>query len=195
MVYQDINKRIYRHDVLGACHPRGRKREMKPQDDLSINSNPSEKICQGISAAASSLEATKASSAGTWETQAQDSDPHGPAEGWTLQMPVTTTHMVLDKAGKEVIGDVRTAGTTKLTWITVCCPAHLQEALFCMYQSFSHLSWSCPSLRHEEGSPGWPTCGCWGWARWVSLKEGDVPRRPAGRRTGVVKIRRGPWGF
>lgn len=88
---------------------------MKPQDDLSINSNPSEKICQGISAAALSLEATKASSAGTGETQAQDSGPCGPVEGWTLQMPVNTTHVVLDKAEKEVIGDVRASRTTKLT--------------------------------------------------------------------------------
>lgn len=102
---------------------------MKPQDDPSINSNPSEKICQGISAAASSLVATKASSAGTWETQAQDSDPHGPTEGWTLQMPVNTTHMVLDKAGKEVIGDVRAAGTTKLTWITLSVVLHTFERL------------------------------------------------------------------
>lgn len=97
---------------------------MKPQDDLSINSNPSEKICQGISAAASSLEATKASSAGTWETQAQDSGPHGPVEGWTLQMPVNTTHVVLDKAEKEMTGDVRASRTTKLTGITSSVVLH-----------------------------------------------------------------------
>ena len=66
----------------------------------------------------------------------------------------------------------------------ICCPPHLQEALLCVCPSFSHLSWSCLSLRCEEGSSGWPMRGCLGWGQCMSLKEGGVPRTRAGRSTG-----------